>query len=61
MLNGLSVLPFEILSEESYNQAIKDHFRIKWKCKASSCLFVWVFLNMRLEGPFLIILNGAER
>lgn len=36
MHNGLLKFPFEILSEELHEKAIK----IKWKCKASSCLCI---------------------
>lgn len=61
ILNGLSVLPFEILFEEFYNKAIKNHFGIKWKYKASSCVCFFLFLNMHLEGPFLMILNAVVR
>lgn len=46
--NGLSLLPSEILFEEFYNKAIKNHFGIKWKCKASSCLFgIWVVVFLK--------------
>lgn len=52
ILNGLSVLPIEILFEEFYNKAIKNHFGIKWKYKASSCVCFFLFLKYAFRRTF---------
>lgn len=52
ILNGLSVLPFEILFEEVYNKAVKNHFGIKWKYKASSCVCFFSFLKYAFRKTF---------
>lgn len=58
-LNGLSVFPLEILFEEFYKKAIKSFWN-QMKMQ-SLILFVYLFLNMHLEGHLKIILNAADR